>query len=188
MRWLATCVAVGLWLGAGDVARAEEMYRWLDAQGRVHFGSEPPADARGVEPWSPDGGHLKIDARAGTTAGAVGKSGRAAAPRTAAGRPPLAEASERGAIGGRSRSEWLTRETSLEKRIEDLEAQLEELEETTQAYGGWGTHRDKRGRVSRVALPDRRRELETALERAESELDAFEEEARRAGVPPGWLR
>ena len=64
MRSLTASVAVSLALCAASPARALEMYRWLDAQGRMHFGSEPPADARGVEPWSPDGDRLKIDARA----------------------------------------------------------------------------------------------------------------------------
>lgn len=189
MRWLAASVAVGLALCAAGSARAQEMYRWVDAQGRVHFGSEPPADAREIAPWSPEGDRLKIDARAaGKPAPVATGRARPAAPTRAAPRAPAAAANGHERIGGHTENEWRSRAQTLEHRVQDLEKQIEELEESTQAYGGWGTHRDSRGFVTSVGVRDRRPELEQALERAESELDALEEEARQAGVPPGWLR
>jgi hypothetical protein len=189
MRSLTASVAVGLALCAALPARAQEMYRWLDAQGRVHFGSEPPADARGIESWSPDGDRLRIDARAaGEPAPRGSAPARPVAPRRLApGTPPAAPAPDE-RIGGRTESEWRHQAHSLEQRIEQLEREPEALEETTQAYGGWGTRRDSQGLVTRTAVPERRPALERALEKAESELDAFEEEARAAGVPPGWMR
>lgn len=184
MRWLAAGVAVGLVLAAGIPARAQEMYRWVDAQGRVHFGSEPPAGAREVEPWSPEGDRLKIESRA---AGITVQPGPDRARATLPARAPTPVAGDE-KIGGMSQDQWRTKAQMLEQRIQKLEADIEALEETTQAYGGWGTHRSSNGVVSRVGVRDRRPELEKALERAESELDALEEDAREKGVPPGWLR
>jgi len=181
MRSVAATVALGLALFGAGAARGQEMYRWLDAQGRVHFGSEPPPDARALAPWSPGGERLKIEPPSATAP--VKQAEPGAVPETA---PSAAsEADEK--LGGRSQTQWRAQARLLEKRIRDLEGELEALDESTQAYGGWGTHRDGQ-RVEVVQLRDRRPELEKSLERAQRELDALEDEARRLGVPPGWLR
>jgi hypothetical protein len=180
-RW-AAALATGLALCAGT-ARAQEMYRWLDAHGGVHFGSEPPADARSVEPWSPDSGRLRIESP--SPAEDPGPPVPAAAAARPIAPPPEAE-EER--LGGRTEAEWRRQSHQLEGRVRDLENQIEELEESTQAYGGWGTHRDSNGMTQRVSVPDQAQQLEKQLRQAESELEALEEEARRLGVPPGWLR
>jgi hypothetical protein len=182
MRPVATALALGLLLAGSGAARAQDMYRWLDAEGRVHFGSEPPADARSLAPWSPDGDRLKVDPKA---AGAAPARRPEAAVVPAAAPTAAPEAEEK--LGGRSETQWRAQARLLEKRIRDLEGELDALDETTQAYGGWGTHRDGR-RIDRVPIRERRPELEKALDGAQSELDALEEEARRLGVPPGWLR
>jgi hypothetical protein len=181
MRYLTAAIATGLLLAAAGAARAGEMYRWLDAQGRVHFGSEPPPDARAVTPWSPDGERVRIDPKSGAD-GASPAQPPAPAARAA---EPTPQAEER--IGGRTEAEWRAQAQTLEGRLRQLELELEELEESTTAYGGWGTHRDGR-RVEHVMVPDERRKLERALELAETQFDALEDEARRLGVPPGWLR
>lgn len=41
---------------------------------------------------------------------------------------------------------------------------------------------------AKVAIVSEREEARAALEKATADLEALTEEARRAGVPPGWLR
>jgi hypothetical protein len=182
MRLLGASVAIGLVLGAAGAARAEETYRWLDAEGRVHFGSEPPPDARAVTPWSPGGERVKIAPKTEPDPALQRPPG---APPARAAEPAAAQPEER--IGGRTETEWRAQARTLESRLRSLELELEQLEESTTAYGGWSTQRDGR-RLERVLVPDERRALERALELAQSQLDALEDEARRLGVPPGWLR
>lgn len=50
-----------------------DVYRWTDSQGHVHFGNQPPPDARGAklmfqEQASPDPGQAQEDARSTETA------------------------------------------------------------------------------------------------------------------------
>ena len=33
-----------------NISRADAVYKWNDALGRVHFGSNPPKDAKNVDP------------------------------------------------------------------------------------------------------------------------------------------
>jgi DNA repair exonuclease SbcCD ATPase subunit len=181
MRILRAGAALALALGACPAARAQEMYRWLDAQGRVHYGSEPPADARSVTPWSPDADRMRIEPRAPPAE--LSRPPEVPTP----GPAPTAEAPAPETIGGRTEAQWRQESLALEARVQKLERELDELEDSTQAYGGWGVHREK-GMHHRVDLPDRRKELEKQLDDAQSKLDRLEEEARRLGVPPGWLR
>jgi hypothetical protein len=125
---------------------------------------------------------VKIDPKAAADGA---PAARPMAPAARAAEPAAAQAEER--IGGRTEAEWRSQAQLLEERLRRLELELEALEESTTAYGGWSTQRDGR-RVEQVAAPDERRRLERALELAETQLDALEEEARRLGVPPGWLR
>jgi hypothetical protein len=187
VRLVAASVSLSLVLVGACAAGAAEMYRWLDAQGRVHFGSEPPKDAREVTAWSPGEGRLKVDPEAAARAAAAGAptTNSKADPRLAPPLPPPSRTDEQ--IGGRSEDQWRMQSTTLQRRIHDLEDQLEKLDDSTHAYGGWATHRDGH-RVERLEIRDPRPELEKSLKNAEAELETFEDEARQAGVPPGWLR
>src|SRR5262245_11691074 len=191
MRIRAASVAAALALCVGGGARAQEMYRWLDADGRVHYGSEPPADARSVAPWSPDSGRLRIESQ---PAAESEPAPPASPPQTAAAHPPApvrAPAAKVApqSIGGRTETEWRREARRLEDSVRDLQQKLEEFDDSTHAYGGFGTHRDRgTGLSGRVEVPDDRKRLESELHHSEQELEKLEEDARRDGVPPGWLR
>ena len=45
MRWVLLSSLIGALLGAAAPAAAQT-YRWLDPEGRVHYGDTPPAEAR----------------------------------------------------------------------------------------------------------------------------------------------
>lgn len=66
---------------------------------------------------------------------------------------------------------WRGRLQPIDERIQRLETQLQSPQYTMNPVGG----------------PERQR-LEQQLERARAQRQAVLDEARRAGVPPGWLR
>lgn len=100
-------------------------------------------------------------------------------------------AEEHGAIAGRTRTEWRAEMATLERAGERAEQALEacEAREAPAAYDGIDAvvTRDRRGRLRgvRITRCDEER-LDVAGSRAA--IEDFEEMARRAEVPPGWLR
>lgn len=44
-RWVCFSLAAALAFGSGSSALADEVYRWKDSSGKVHFGDRPPAAA-----------------------------------------------------------------------------------------------------------------------------------------------
>ncbi len=78
---------------------------------------------------------------------------------------------------------WQRRQAKKRYAVQKASAELREAgtgrtRASDGAYGG----------VARSEWTRRWRNAQAALEAAEKELEAFPEEARRAGVPPGWLR
>ena len=66
---------------------------------------------------------------------------------------------------------WRDRVSAVNKKIEDLEARLKSPELTSDARGA-----------------SRRQSADRELAQARSEKQAIADEARRKGIPPGWLR
>lgn len=99
------------------------------------------------------------------------------------------DAAER--IGGHDEGWWRERHEALVAELEHLEARVDECEksEAPRAYDGVGGYairgRDGRVRWVRIKRCDEER---AALTATRGDLERFEERARRAGVPPGWLR
>ncbi len=79
---MARCL-LGIMLLLTPLLAGAQIYRWVDAQGQVHYGDRPPRDAGNLE--SVDLGPLNSVAPAGAE-GAAGASGDAAT--AAASRPP----------------------------------------------------------------------------------------------------
>ena len=71
----------------------------------------------------------------------------------------------------KTESYWRDRVSAINKRIQDLEAKLQSPELTSDTRGA-----------------SRRQAAERELAQARSEKQAIAEEARKKGVPPGWLR
>ena len=81
-----------------------------------------------------------------------------------------------------TREAWQKRVAAAQKKISDLETQLNSPE---LAWGG-GMRTDVNPMGQRNLA--QRQELEQKLAQARAELDGIREEARRAGVPAGWVR
>jgi hypothetical protein len=70
---------------------------------------------------------------------------------------------------------------------ENLAAARTRYEQSREAYSKMKRHRKARGEA-REALVQEREEAAAALADAERNLEQLLESARRAGVPPGWIR
>lgn len=94
-------------------------------------------------------------------------------------------------IAGRTEVEWRDAMASLEREAESARETLDacEAREAPAAYDGISgiVRRDERGRLYGVEIV-RCDEARAGLAEARSALEDFEENARRSGVPPGWLR
>jgi hypothetical protein len=82
------------------------------------------------------------------------------------------------------KAEWQQRYRSLVRSVEQLRT---ELEENRAAYSK-AKQRDRLQGSRREQLVEQIASNEKRLAELETELAAFPDEARRAGVPPGWLR
>jgi hypothetical protein len=103
----------------------------------------------------------------------------------------LAAQADPAAIDGHEEAWWRAAITSRESRVASSEEAVSDCEEreAPPAYDGVDGFVKQRpnGRLQVVEIrrcDDERR----ALEAARTDLDRFEDGARRAGVPPGWLR
>ncbi len=87
--------------------------------------------------------------------------------------------------GGRTEAQWRAEARSLEQRIEQLEASIERKREEI-----WSLPAsfDRSVSAREESLERQIERYEEQAEALEDELGALQHEARRADVPPGWLR
>jgi len=102
-----------------------------------------------------------------------------------------AQAADPTAVDGHEEAWWRAAIASRESRVASSERAVGECaeREAPPAYDGIGglvkQRRDGRFQVVEIRRCDDERD---ALEAARADLERFEDGARRAGVPPGWLR
>ena len=100
---------------------------------------------------------------------------------------PLAPSPARAQDPGSSdavRAEWQGRYRDL---IEQQRMALERLEAARAAYADGRQRKRLRGE-HKLEVMEELGHAEADYQKARDELEAFPEEARRAGIPPGWLR
>lgn len=147
--------------------------------------NRPREDDEASKVWTTrDLERLRAEGRGRVTI--AGSSDDAASPLPAARpRPPAPAEEER----------WREAARTLQGRVVALERRIAILERADQGWENYllatGT---LQGRVAAAAASDlgdirrRRVEAEAALQQARGELNRLHDEARRASVPPGWLR
>ena len=89
----------------------------------------------------------------------------------------------------RLESEWRGRASKARERIERARDRYEHLSGLALVEGQY--YVDEEGRPAITSLAQLRqlvREAEEELQAAAQAMEALREEARRAGIPPGWLR
>jgi hypothetical protein len=104
---------------------------------------------------------------------------------------PDAARQRRDSVSDRQREEalWRSRFSEARARLNAAQERYDALKELHLAPGEY--YVDENGRPLIRSLAELRRmttEAETELNAAKKSLDDMREEARRAGVPPGWLR
>ena len=178
----AACgAAAALVLVAAVPASADELYRWLDARGGVHFGSVPPPGARSIRKVEPGAADARITIAPALDAAPAPASSGDPAPRAHDPRATLEalEAAEPTAIAGRSESQWRERALALKAKIEKAEAELDYAEDQLSSSYGLRSSAYYQRRVDRA---------KASLASARDAFERFEDNARQLGVPPGWLR
>ncbi len=98
-----------------------------------------------------------------------------------------------GAAGGRSEGEWRDEAAQLRKSVSSAETESREFEQRVKRIFGELQLSTDTNQILRLRAEQQRagEELESAQQRlagARQALAAFEERARRAGVPAGWIR
>lgn len=186
---LAACVLA--WVALAPAGARAEIYRWVDSQGREHF----TTDLRQVPSVYREAARTRAASRPALIQEDAPPAARDPSPHAApsagaaAGPRPGAWQVEDPKPQGRGEAHWRSEHGRRVARVEQLERRVAELE----ALGAESAP-SRRGRISDRNF-DRYhgRHLEwegktQELVRARAELEAFRETARRAGVPPGWLR
>lgn len=170
-------------------AATAEIYRWVDSQGREHFTTDldqVPRSQRAAVKNAADSRPTvnRADSQP------VAAPRRAANPRRARPRSTAAPpGSER--IDGWSEDQWRERAGELGTEVEILEKRVEELEDQGADNLPASARRSNLTYRTYSRYRERYRLWEKTngdLQRAQARLERFEDRARRAGVPPGWLR
>lgn len=204
-RWLLPCAAALVLLL--PATSWSEVYKWVDKNGTTHFTDDPdqlpePMRSRALEklrkkmekkqeekqrrrdelpretlPSSPERDTLPSAHRRENT----GSSSRPAR------RPSSGTKGTRTKL---SKKLWTQRVEQARQRVENLEAQCDKLQSEKNSSGRnaliYARPGDrKKAAESRTALEQCREKLEKARHYLKVDLP---EKARRAGVPPGWLR
>jgi hypothetical protein len=177
---LSTSLLLGL-LAAG-ASGAGEVYRWTGADGTVHYTSDlerVPAEQREAAKASvgryTGGAVMRIESRPPAARAPAAEP----MPAEAASAPPAQGPS----YGGLDEATWRAEGRKLRDAVAALEAEAEACRaEDFRRSAGAG------GRAEELASADACGRMRSELQTNRRWLEAFEDDAHRAGVPPGWLR
>lgn len=137
----------------------------------------PPPESRATRTW--------------TNADLAGLRGRVSVVGTGDAVPPLTLAQPPGPATAEEESAWRAEATALQAEIARLEATLRALEARADRWEAFVLATGAYQRAAAHELGEIRRQRVSAEERlaqARSALVSLEEAARKARIPPGWLR
>jgi len=209
---LVLVVAVSFLLTGHPRASRAEVYKWVDKNGVTHYTDDPdqlpePMRSKAIEKLKQkrekekkkqdtprrrdDLPNETLPPPPGDTSSTGPDSGGSSASTTAPSRPPARKPGpDATSARDKDRKKWKRRVEKARQRVEGLEARCKKIETQKNRSGRdaliYARPGDRQQAVeSREALENCREKLEKARHHLEVELP---EEARRAGVPPGWLR
>jgi hypothetical protein len=156
-------------------AKKHYLYEWTDSKGTVHI-----TDGLGKVPERYRDRARKVESSKGQEPGPEQWSDEAAS------------GSESQELEDEAKAEWQYRMREWRRRLSDAESQHRKLEqERTELIRAWGSIAlaPPAYRQRAVELELQLKEVETEIETARNMIDTvLPDEARKAGVPPGWLR
>jgi len=200
IRWTKAGLAV-LLVALFAAAASAEIYRWMDETGEVHLTNrlyEVPDEHQQAA--------LDDAKKRAQESGGMNEIHEDHAAPTAPAATPSAPAEMAQPGGGRDETWWRSKSHQMQSELEQAktalaQAQADEADDAGQIYGapgrrgrgGAGPGRRGRGLGAAAVLSDGDydpsvEELEAEVDRLEREYSDFEDEARHAEVPPGWLR
>lgn len=191
----------------GELAQKEKERRAKTGQAKPSGTAPKVITQEDLDAYA-DRGPAQSESTGGAEATAEGAAGSAArgTSESASGREPsrsegLDDSDER----ARLEKSWRARAEQARSAVTSAERELEAAQYDRNGLGtgpqSGGVWRDGPGRVRRMggedpgewtkranAADDRLARARSQLEQAKQGLEQFEEEARRAGIPPGWVR
>lgn len=166
----------------GDLAKREqERRKATKSSDKVLTNKDLPASAQ--QPAQASGTPTSTPAASGAPAGATPKPAPAADDKKTAG----------GSSDQKDEAWWRKKITDARESLRRNEAFLEALQSRVNALSTDFVNRDDPYQRARIA-DDRQKalaemdRLKADVELGKKQIDDIEEEARKAGVPPGWLR
>jgi DNA repair exonuclease SbcCD ATPase subunit len=183
--WLAASPAVFAQQSLADVARKEQERREaLKEPAKVYtnkdLGNVPPSPATTPSPDS-------LKPASATGAPGTPSSATPGAPADAAKEPPKTDEP------AKDQAYWAGRMKALQTQLERDSTYVEALQSRINALTADFTARDDPAQQNLIARDkqksiDELNRLKQTIEDTKKAIADLEEEARRAGVPPGWLR
>ncbi len=179
---LLVVVVAGILAGSAPVPAAEEpqqgyLYQWVDDNGTVHIADSP---ARIPEQYRSRATRTRV----GTT------------PQQEPNQPPIPQAvpsqprSEPPAENGKAL--WQGRIREWKKKLADAESRYQNLQQQrNDLFAAWGSPAvaPLANRQQADQIDQQMQQVQQEIEKARNMIDVvIPEEARKAGVPPGWLR
>lgn len=152
------------------------LYQWIDDKGIAHV-----TDNLGKVPTKYRKKVLMLEQSPGE------KEPAQTQPRVA--EPPRADES---ANEGYAKAEWQQRMKDAQVRLADAQRRYQELDKKrTEALGKWGgvASGQLEGRMEAEQIAEQMKQVQKEIDDTRNQIDTvIPEEARKAGVPPGWLR
>jgi hypothetical protein len=156
----------------GDESRKSYLYQWTDDQGVVHI-----TDVGSIPQKYRDKAIIMEQSRSKEESVQPGSSPRV----------PDEEGADADA-----KAEWQLRMTNARNRLADAEQRYADLDQKRQeALGRWGGPASGQlsGPADAAQIEEQMRAVQKEIDNARREIEiVIPDEARKAGVPPGWLR
>ncbi|OGW48073.1 MAG: hypothetical protein A2078_03760 [Nitrospirae bacterium GWC2_57_9] len=168
--------------GYGQTAGKEDreqkkyyLYQWTDSKGTVHI-----TDSFGKVPERYRSKALKLESRKGPEG----------SPEQDRGRSGGSDDSDLEETESAAKFEWQQRIRDQQRRLENAEKRYQKLErERDELFVGSSALTSIENRVKFEQLGEQLKQVQSEIDAAKNMLHTvIPEEARKAGVPPGWLR
>lgn len=154
------------------------IYQWTDSDGVIHITDSLD---KVPKPYRPNARRLEAAPEEGATPDRPRQQGTA----------PSAGSAEEGREA-QQKALWQQRMSSAKQRLAAAEQRHRELEQRRAALlGQWGTpaYAPPEARIEAERLGQEMQNVQKEIDDARNEVEVvIPEEARRTGVPPGWLR